>query len=184
MWLEWPEVLATRSHEREEKTHLLARRTRPASAAATAAGLVKPRDSPHARVVLELDVPACKDLHLLLLDARVGVRVAGDDLDALDEALVGKGGCRYIARVSGLPAMPMRGAASARHTFEAGSAVLDEDLEDGQGAELAVDVAVLELLANGTGSLGRAATGRGPRVRRSSSASVPEGLAGRPPQGR
>ena len=89
-----------RAHnEREPRlrqvVHLLSRRARRAGThlLAASAALVQTGDELHLGVVLELDIPAAEDVHDLLLDPRLGVGVAGEDLDALEEALVGESGC-------------------------------------------------------------------------------------------
>ena len=53
-------------------------------------------------------------------------------------------------------AQPLQQGLVAEASLEAGSRVLDQAVEDGKGAQLAVHVAVLELLADGARGLGGA----------------------------
>lgn len=93
--------------------------------------LVEARDplQPGRRSVLR---PLPVQLRALLLDRRVRQVRGAAHAEALQQRLVGKGALEVRARV------------------------LDEPVEEDEGADLAVDVAVLELLADGAGGLGRA----------------------------
>ncbi len=88
--------------------------------------LVQPRNPLEARNGPILR-PEGKQLPALLLDGRVGQLRGAADAQALEQRLVGKG------------------------TLELRPRVLDQAVEQDQRADLAVDVAVLELLANGAG---------------------------------
>lgn len=91
--------------------------------------LVQPRDAFQTRGVPVLGGPAPKQLRALLLDIRIGQVRSATDAQPLEQGLVGKG------------------------ALEARAGVLDQTVEDDQGAQLAVYAAILELLPDGAGSL-------------------------------
>lgn len=76
--------------------------------------------------------PAAEQLSTLVLHGRIAQVRGAADPQALQQGLVGKG------------------------PLEARAGVLDEPVEDDERAQLTVGVAILELLADGTGSFGGA----------------------------
>ena len=88
---------------------------------------VKTCDTLHATRVFILGCPAAEEDGTLLLDLRIRQVCRAGETQAFEQGFVCEG------------------------TLESGTGILDEAIEEGQGAELAVQVAILELLPDGTG---------------------------------